>query len=161
MLASMPQTRKFMKGIKTAVKTDWKNLAHGNTRKYDFRSNEKQIIINGIKAGDVLCLTYTCHWRFLKENIGSVIQTSNMKDKYPLSLWIEGKPGVDNVAHYRGKYKVEEGVNMLNIYSPKWGCQYGTVKDKDSYVIIENVMANIGDKPLPYIDSDELKAVGG
>lgn len=150
-----------MKGIKTAVTTEWKNLAHGNTRKYDFRSGEGKIIINGIKPGDVLWLTYTCHWRFLKENEGSVIKTSNLRNTYPLGFWIKGKLCVDNVAHYRGKYKVEEGVNMLIIYSPKWDDQYGAVKDKDSYVIIENVMANIGDKPLPYIDSDELKADGG
>lgn len=150
-----------MKGIKTAVTTEWKNLAHGNTRKYDFRSGEKHIKINGIKPGDVLWLTYTCHWRFLEEDIGSVIQTHDLKNIYPLGLWTKGKPGVDNVYHYRGKYKVEEGVNMLDIYSPKWDNDYRVVKDKDSYVIIENVMANIGDKPLPYIDSDELKASGG
>lgn len=84
-----------------------------------------------------------------------------MENKYPLGFWIKGKPGVDNVAHFRNKYKVEEGVNMLRIYSPKWNGDYVVEKDKDSYVIIENVMANIGDKPLPYIDSDELKAAGG
>lgn len=150
-----------MKGIKTEVKTDWKNLAHGNTRKYDFRSGEKHIIINGIKPGDVLWLTYTCHWRFLKEDEGYVVQTFNMDNIYQPGLSAKGKPGVDNVAHYSGKYKVQEGVNMLDIYSPKWNSQYGAVKDKDSYVIIENVMANIGEKPLPYIDSDELKATWG
>ncbi len=150
-----------MKGIKTEVKTEWKNLAHGNTRKYDFRSGEKYIQIRGIKDGDTIQLSYTCHWRLEDEEIGSVIQCTNTKNEYPLGLWRKGKPGVDNVAHYKSSWKVQDNTERLNIYSPKWDLQYGAKKDKESYVIIENVMANVGDKPLPYIDSDELKATGG
>ena len=147
-----------MEGIKTAVKTDWKNLAHGNTRHYDFRIGEPNLTISGFKAGDILKLSMTVRWRFAVERIGSVVGCTNGSD-YPLALWLKGDDDKDNVARPLLTWTATKDTPLW-IYSAKWKGQYDTKKDENSYVIIENVMVS-KDKPLPYIDSDELKAAGG
>lgn len=149
-----------MKGVKTEVKTDWKNLAHGNTRHYDFRSGENAPYIEGFKEGDKLCLSCTLRWRLANEGArGAHIQTLNYMGEYPFRDWALGKSNEDNIAHVKMTWSAPAG-SVLQFYSPKWGKEYGAVKDKDSYIIIENLMVS-KDNYLPYIDSDELKAMGG
>lgn len=149
-----------MKGVKTEVKTDWKNLAHGNTRHYDFRSNESAPTIQGFEKGDKLCLSCTIRWRFAEENTsGAHIQTTNNKGSWPFVDVLQGKSNEDNIGYVTSK-DIAPSEDKLFVYSPKWKGDYKVEKDENSYVIIENLMVS-KDNFLPYIDSDELKATGG
>jgi hypothetical protein len=149
-----------MKGVKTEVKTDWKNLAHGNTRHYDFRSGGNTPYIQGFKKGDKLCLSCTIRWRFAEENsVGTHIQSTDYKGSYPFGDLLQGKSNEDNIG-YVTSTAIATSENALIIYSPKWKGEYGAVKDKDSYLILENLMVSKDDF-LPYVDSNELKAEEG
>ena len=151
-----------MEGIKTEVKTEWKNLAHGNTRHYDFRSGESAPTIQGFKKGDKLCLSCTIRWRFAEEGqMGMHIQTTTPNwDAYPLGdTTTQGKSNEDNIAHLKYYSIIDTGAT-LRVISPKWMGNYGAKKDENSYLILENLMVS-KDNFLPYIDSDELKAEGG
>ena len=142
------------------MKTEWKNLAHGNTRHYDFRSGGPAPTISGFKAGDTLKMSFTARWRFAAEDVGSVVQCTNRIGDYPLALWVRGDDDKDNVSRALLTWTATKDT-PLHIYSPKWRGDYiKTEKDENSYVIIENLMVS-KDNPLPYIDSDELKATGG
>lgn len=150
-----------MKGIKTEVKTDWKNLAHGNTRYYDFRNKKSRPFVSGFKVGDKLCASYTVRWRLADEGNkkGFHVQTSG-SNEWPFVDFEQGKSNEDNVAQVKTTHRVAHE-KQYEFYSPKLDLeQYGAKKDENSYVIIENIMVS-KDNFLPYIDSDELKATGG
>lgn len=144
-----------MKGIKTAVKMDWKNLMHGYTKNLSSEMPRGTTYATNLPTEGKLCLSYHAKWS------GSPL--------YPRTITAGG------FWHIAGKdYKETQGeadivwiadASMWNT-SESWQnipffIYTYPVETRNIAANFTNIMLNIGDKPLPYIDSDELKASGG
>lgn len=156
-----------MKGIKTEVKTDWKNYAHGNTRG-PFRIDKgENCEMTGLKKGDIVCFSYHVEWKGLDHNghYGRSIFQASGKYGY---AWIgfngQSTSGEEDVRvsftldnHYATNDPVTENdVAYFYMHGSDWGITVAP----DGYVKISNFMVSKGGF-LPYVDSDELKAMGG
>ena len=156
-----------MKGVKTEVKTEWKNLAHGDTRG-PFRIDKGECrATTGLKKGDRVCISYRVEWKGLDRNghYGRNIfqfyntygynwlgfdgqETSGGKD-VRVSFTLNNHYGTDNPV-------TENDACGFYMHGSDWGIKVAP----DGYVKISNFMVSKGEF-LPYIDSDELKAMGG
>lgn len=144
-----------MKGIKTEVKTDWKNLMHGQTKNL---SSEMPWGTTYASRADLptegkLCLSYHVKWSggwFLPRIINTtawVIAGKNIKDTQ----------GEEDIVWVRdvSNWKTSESHQQIPFFAYTDTPQSAAIN-----ATISNIMLNTGDKPLPYIDSDELKATG-
>lgn len=154
-----------MKGIKTAVKTDWKNYAHmliGSSRY--FRADKTiKIAKLDIATGEKFWISYHVKWKvksFKKGNSDWIFQNYQQWFIFGDLTSLEG--GKDVCVGPVVMYDTTQGddYNSQLIYSAFLN-NGTTVVGTDGYVEITNFMCSKGDKPLPYIDSDELKAAGG
>lgn len=156
-----------MKGIKTEVKTNWKNLAHGNTRG-PFRIDKGEYCtITGLKKGDSVCISYRVEWKGLNRNGHYRRDIFQFFDTYNFNwLGFDGQEtsGEKDVRvsfklgnHYGTDDPVTENdVSGFYMHGSDWGLTVAP----DGYVKISNFMVSKGEF-LPYVDSDELKAEGG
>ena len=156
-----------MKGIKTEVKTDWKNYAHGNTRG-PFRINKGEYCtITGLKKGDSICISYHVEWKGLDRNghYGeNIFQLSYIYGYNWIGFDGQSTSGEKDVRvcfkldnHYGTDDPVTEN-DVCGFYMH--GSDWGVTVAPDGYVKISNFMVSKGEF-LPYVDSDELKAMGG
>lgn len=145
-----------MKGIKTEVKTDWKNLMHGQTKNLSSKMPKGTTYASmaDLPTEGKLCLSYHVKWSggaFFPRIITAT------------AWWIAGKDNRDTQG--------EEDIVWI-ADSSLWNTSeshqqipfFIYTDDPESAAInatISNIMLNTGDKPLPYIDSDELKAMRG
>nr|DAR49980.1 MAG TPA: hypothetical protein [Caudoviricetes sp.] len=154
-----------MKGIKTAVKTDWKNYAHGNTRG---PIGVGDWYATGLKQGDVAYLSYHVEWKGVKGekafSTTGLFQFGPNYDYQWAGPYIESADGSLDVVskivlntHFGTSDPVAE-TDKCSIYMH--GEDWGISIEEGGYVKLTNIMLS-KDKPMPYIDSDELKAVGG
>lgn len=140
-----------MKGIKTAVKTDWKNLMHGQTKnlRSEMPRGTTYASATDLPTEGMLCLSYHAKWSggpFLPRII---VATG----------W--GIPGEDH-KETQGEADIAWIADAsLWITSESHQNIPFFIYNKATEASVTNIMLNIGDKPLPYIDSDELKASGG
>lgn len=138
-----------MKGIKTEVKTEWKNLMHGPTRqsdgedRYTLYAKREELPTEGN-----LCLAYHVKWSGGGFHPRIVTATD----------WrIAGR----DMADTEGEMDQVYVANYSNWNTSESMPKVGFFEGKNTKAEFTNVMLNTGDKPLPYIDSDELKATGG
>lgn len=158
-------TEKFMKGIKTAVKTDWKNYAHmltGNSRY--FRADKAIFVANlDIATGEKFWISYHIKWKvqsFKNGNSDWIFQNYNQWMVFGSLASLEGDKDVCVGPVVMYDTTIGGNTNSQLIYSA-FVNNKSTVIGTDGYVEITNFMCSKGDKPMPYIDSDELKAEGG
>lgn len=157
-----------MKGIKTAVKTDWKNYLHGNTREMFLPQQNFVVYATGLKKGDTAYLSYHAEWKGLKgKNAfknGGIFQTNDIYGYSWIGPYIETADGEKDVMikldinkHFDGVTDVvETDACGFYMHSNDWGISF----EDGGYMKLTNIMLS-KDKPMPYIDSDELKAEGG
>lgn len=134
-----------MKGVKTEVKTDWKNLAHGNKRESVLSLDG--IYVTGVTPGATLHVSY-----HMKSNMSANV----------IPVWDSGNWSMD----VHSISEAGETDMSYTILCQKTDVPYTTSKirfytNTGAKVVLSNFMANEGTKPLSYIDSDELKAMGG
>lgn len=157
-----------MKGIKTAVKTDWKNYLHGNTREMFLPQQNFSVYATGLKKGDTAYLSYHAEWKGLKGKKafknGAIFQMADIYDYSWIGPYIETADGEQDVTrkldidrHFGGKTDVvETDACGFYMHSDDSGISF----EEGGYMKLTNVMLS-KDTPMPYIDSDELKAEGG
>ena len=149
------------------MKTDWKNLAHGNTRG-PFRIDKgEHCTMTGLKKGDIVCISYRVEWKGLDRNGhsgSSIFQVSSIYGYAWIGFDGQSTSGEKDVRtsftldnHYETKVPVTENdVCGFYMHVSDWGVKVAP----DGYVKISNFMVSKGEF-LPYVDSDELKAMGG
>ena len=145
-----------MKGIKTEVQTEWKNLMHGQTKNL---SSEMPRGTTYASRADLptegkLCLSYHAKWSggpFCPRIITATNWIIAGKDNRDT----QGEEDIVWIAD-ASSWNTSESHQQIPFFvytdRPEARALNGT---------ISNIMLNTGDKPLPYIDSDELKATGG
>ena len=104
-------------------------------------------------------MSVTVRWRLADEGTGGILACDNFAGDYVLGIYASGDVDKDNVIRRTATWTATKD-NTLHVYSPKWMGQFGAKRDENSYIIIENLMVSKDDF-LPYIDSDELKEMGG
>lgn len=156
-----------MKGVKTEVKTDWKNYAHGNTRG-PFRIDKgERCTMTGLKKGDIVRISYHVEWKGVDRNghYGrSIFQTNGQYGYAEIGFNGQSTSGEEDIHvsftlynHYSTNDPVTENdVCDFYMHLSEWGIKVAP----DGYVKISNFMVSKGEF-LPYVDSDELKALGG
>ena len=149
------------------MKTDWENLAHGNTRG-PFRIDKGEYCtITGLKKGDSVCISYRVEWKGLDRNgddRSGIFQTSPEYGYTWIGFCGQETSGEKDVRvsfklgnHYGTDDPVTENdVSGFYMHGSDWGITVAP----DGYVKISNFMVSKGEF-LPYVDSDELKAMGG
>lgn len=159
--------KRTMKGVKTAVQTDWKNYAHGNTRG-PFRINKGEYCtITGLKKGDSVCISYRVEWKGLDRTgtmeqilfqlfgtygyigIGFDGQSTSGEKDVRVSFKLGNHYGTDDPV-------TENDVCGFYMHDSDWGVTVAP----NGYVKISNFMVSKGEF-RPYVDSDELKVMGG
>lgn len=130
------------------MKTEWKNLAHGNTREahnsyeiwldgnYDWDVNKNYVFSYHVKATTKIAIQAQYAngdwwWAMYKNDVKGLLE-ADVKYLIPGSHLKKGK--FDKTIIY-----------IVN----------------DTTQVITNFMCYPSDNPMPYIDSDELKAMGG
>ena len=140
-----------MKGIKTAVKTEWKNLMHGQTKNLssEMPTGTTYASRADLPTEGMLCLSYHAKWSggLLDPRI---ITATNWRIAGRDYKETQGEADIVWIADASMWNTSESHQNI-----PFFICHKATEAS------ITNIMLNIGDKPMPYIDSDELKASGG
>ncbi|MFW5600952.1 MAG: hypothetical protein ACOCOC_06940 [Prevotella sp.] len=151
-----------MKGIKTEVKTDWKNYAHMTNSRY-FRADKAwHLGYLDVSKGDTFFIS--CHIKWKVQKVGN--QFSFMGQ---MSVWnFFGNPDGKTEGEYdfispklTMSQEPSSSHNNQIIYSTFINGDSTAVIGEDGYIEVTNFMCSKGDKPLPYIDCDELKAMGG
>lgn len=151
-----------MKGIKTEVKTDWKNYAHMANSRY-FRADKAwNLGYLDVSKGDTFFIS--CHIKWKVQEVGN--QCAFMGQ---MSVWnFFGNPDGKTEGEYdyispKLTMSQEPSSSHYNqtIYSTFSNGDSTAVIGKDGYIEVTNFMCSKSDKPLPYIDCDELKAMGG
>lgn len=157
-----------MKGIKTAVKTDWKNYMHGNTREMFLPQQNFSVYATGLKKDDMAYLSYHAEWKGLKGEKAfkkrSIFQMDYIYDYALSGPYIETADGEKDVMikldinkHFGGVTDVVETDKCgFFMHSNDWGISF----EEGGYMKLTNIMLS-KNSPMPYIDSDELKAEGG
>ena len=138
------------------MKTEWKNLMHGQTKNL---SSEMPRGTTYASRADLptegkLCLSYHAKWSggpFCPRIITAtnwIIAGQDNRDT-------QGEEDIVWIAD-ASSWNTSESHQQIPFFvytdRPEARALNGT---------ISNIMLNTGDKPLPYIDSDELKATGG
>lgn len=158
-----------MKGIKTAVKTDWKNYAIGNSRG-PIRIDKRNVFFKGFAKGETFYLSYHVRWKGVDWGKWT---KKNCFQGCPDLAWVGAGPANE------GKSEGEQDVRVSSLIdNPDWTLIknpttaetllfiYTHISDggikvaDDGYIEITDIMVSKGCF-MPYIDSDELKAAGG
>ncbi len=145
-----------MKGIKTEVKTDWKNLMHGQTKNL---SSEMPMGTTYASWAELptegkLCLSYHAKWSGCPfyPRISTATHWSIAGKDIKDTQGEEDFVWIANTFYWKTS-EIQKQIPFF-VYT-------NTPQSAAINATISNIMLNTGDKPLPYIDSDELKATGG
>lgn len=138
------------------MKTDWKNLMHGQTKNL---SSEMPRGTTYASRADLptegkLCLSYHVKWSggaFYPR----IITASNWRIAGKDIKDTQGEEDVVWIAD-ASFWDTSESHQQIPFFIIKDHAGSAAIN-----ATISNIMLNTGDKPLPYIDSDELKATGG
>lgn len=148
---------KNMKGIKTEVKTDWKNLMHGQTKNLNSKMPKGTTYASraDLPTEGKLCLSYHVKWsggsfypRIIVADNVWLIAGKDIKDT-------QGEEDIVWIVN-ASQWKTSESHQQIPFF-----VFTGVPQSAAINATISNIMLNTGNKPLPYIDSDELKATGG
>ena len=160
-----------MKGVKTEVKTDWKNYFLGDSRG-PVRIDKTQVNFKGFNQGDMIFISYHVKWKGVNWgdfDRSACFQTNNYLSWHgvgPANGGAEsgemdvviGPWKADTADWTHADHKVTEN-DFLWFYSH---VADGRIKvADDGYIELTNIMIGKGDRVQPYIDSDKLKAMGG
>lgn len=160
-----------MIGVKTEVKTDWKNYVLGNSRG-PFRIDKGSVWFKGFNQGDMMFISYHVKWKgvdwggFTGIHCFQACNYLSYRDVGPANGGAEsgemdvvtGPWKADTADWTHSSHKVTENDSL---------CFYSHVADgrikvaDDGYIELTNIMIGKGDRVQPYIDSDKLKATGG
>mgnify|MGYP003222432663 CR=1 FL=1 len=160
-----------MKGIKTEVKTDWKNYVVGDSRG-PLRIDKGSVYFKGFNQGDMIFISYHVKWKGVdwgKWTNSVCFQANNYLSWYGVGpanggaesgeMDVVTGPWKSNTADWtHSNHKVTEN-DSLSFYSHV--ADGGIKVANDGYIELTNIMVGKGDRVQPYIDSDELKATGG
>ena len=163
-----------MEGIKTAVKTDWKNYVLGDSRG-PVRIDKQDVYFTGINQGDMIFISYHVKWKGVDWGTytgGTCIQCSYLLTYKPIGPDNGGaESGEMDVVIQPWKAETQSWIHAdhtvtekdtLRFYSHVLKGYGGVIKvASDGYIELTNIMIGKSDRVQPYIDSDELKATGG
>lgn len=144
------------------MKTDWKNYAHMTNSRY-FRTDKAwNLGYLDVSKGDTYFIS--CHIKWKVQEVGNQYAFIG---QYGVWNWF-GNPGGKTEGEYdyispklTMSQKPTGKDGNQRIYSPFINSDSTAVIGKDGYIEVTNFMCSKGDQPLPYIDCDELKAMGG
>ena len=159
-----------MKGVKTEVKTEWKNYALGDSRG-PVRIDKEDVYFKGFNQGDMIFISYHVKWKGV--DWGNFTGDNCFQASPHLGYsWVGfsnggAESGEKNVV--LGPWKVDTpdwtGYGKITETATAWFYSHvseGGIKvASDGYIELTNIMIGKGDIVQPYIDSDELKAMGG
>ena len=151
-----------MKGVKTEVKTEWKNYAHMTNSRY-FRADKAWYLgYLDVSKGDTFFIS--CHIKWKVQKVGNQFAFIG---QFGVWNWF-GNPDGKTEGEYEfisPKLTMSQESSSSHdnqiIYSTFTNGDSTAVIGEDGYIEVTNFMCSKGDKPLPYIDCDELKAMGG
>lgn len=140
-----------MIGIKTDIKTEWKNLMHGQTKDLSPKMPRDTTYASraDLPTEGKLCLSYHAKWSggpFYPRIISATGWRIAGKDYEDT----QGEADIVWIAD-ASMWNTSESHQNIPFFN----------MDRRTDSTITNIMLNVGDKPLPYIDSDELKAEWG
>lgn len=148
-----------MKGIKTAVKTDWKNYVHmANSRCLRPDKNWNLGYLD-LSKGDTYFVSFHVKWKV--QDIGGRTPFIGQYGVWNFFGAPDKTEGEMDYVSQKLTMSKEPAEDTLRIYSCIINYDSTVVIGNDGYIEITNFMCSKGDKPMPYIDSDELKAEGG
>lgn len=150
-----------MKGVKTEVKTDWKNYIFKDSRG-PFRIDKDTIWFGNFNQGDMIFMSYHVKWKGVDWGRWTdtyCFQACNVLGYAPVGFLNGGaESGETDVVIRPWKVKTTKETSCF-IYCHT---REGTIKvASDGYIEITNIMIGKGDRVQPYIDSDKAKAMGG
>lgn len=162
-----------MNGIKATIRTDWQNLAHGQTRGIILTKESPTatgVYFSGIKEGDTATITMHVEWRGVLSwgkwgGSASSLQIGLPYSYQGIGPKGSGESGEQDVVftgtfiHADGQPQIKE-TDKATFHYQHEGDGLIQLSD-DGFFKITRLMCSLGDAPLPYIDSDELKATGG
>lgn len=162
-----------MRGIKARIRTDWQNLAHGQTRGIILTKKSPTasgVYFTGIKEGDTATITMHVEWRGVLSWGKWGGSASSMQIGLPYSYQGigpkgSGESGEQDVV-FAGTFRHADGQPPIK-ETDKATFHYlhdgdGCIQlSDDGFFKITRLMCCLGDVSLPYIDSDELKTTGG
>ena len=162
-----------MNGIKATIRTDWQNLAHGQTRGIILTKESPTatgVYFSGIKEGDTATITMHVEWRGVLSwgkwgGSASSLQIGLPYSYQGIGPKGSGESGEQDVVftgtfiHADGHPQIKE-TDKATFHYQHEGDGLIQLSD-DGYFKITRLMCCLGEAPLPYIDSDELKATGG
>lgn len=162
-----------MNGIKATIRTDWQNLAHGQTRGIILTKENPTatgVYFSGIKEGDTATITMHVEWRGVLSwgkwgGSASSLQIGLPYSYQGIGPKGSGESGEQDVVftgtfiHADGQPQIKE-TDKATFHYQHEGDGLIQLSD-DGYFKITRLMCCLGEAPLPYIDSDELKATGG
>ena len=159
-----------MKGVKTEVKTEWKNYVLGDSRG-PFRIDKHDLTFSGFNEGDMIFISYHVKWKgvdWAGRTGAYCFQTwPNLSYAFvgPVNGGAESgemdvviAPWKAGTADWIGLSKKITETDTVGIYAH---ASEGLKVADDGYIELTNIMVGKGDRVQPYIDSDELKAMGG
>ena len=161
-----------MEGIKTAVKTEWKNYVLGDSRG-PVRIDKKRVYLSGFNQGDMIFISYHIKWKGVDWGTytnGNCIQCNDLLSWKPIGLDNGGaESGEMDVVIKPWKAITYDWVGADHKFTENDSLSFyshvlvgGGIKvASDGYIELTNIMVGKGDRVQPYIDSDELKAAGG
>ena len=159
-----------MKGIKTEVKTDWKNYFFGDSRG-PARIDKEKVYFKGFNEGDMIFISYHVKWKGVdwgKWTTPACFQADANLSYMPVGPANGGaESGEMDVVVGPWKAETADWTGAKKITETDWSGFYSHVEDgginvaSDGYIELTNIMVGKGDRVQPYIDSDELKAMGG
>lgn len=157
-----------MKGIKTAVKTEWKNYLHGNTREMSFPNDNLISKATGLKKGDIVYISFHAEWNGLKgDKAFNSLSLFQWGERYGYSMFYFVVKSSNGEQDFVRKFVLDKSFYGRKDIAETDSCGFymhsndrGISFEDGGYMKLTNVMLS-KDKPLPYIDSDELKASGG
>ena len=160
-----------MKGIKTEVKTDWKNYVLGDSRG-PVRIDKQDVYFKGFNQGDMIFISYHVKWKGVdwgKWANRACFQTCDYLSWHTIGPANGGtesgemdvviKPWKAETADYTHKQHTVTENDNLSFYSHV--ADKGIKVADDGYIELTNIMVGKGNIVQPYIDSDKLKATGG
>lgn len=159
-----------MKGIKTEVKTDWKNYVSGDSRG-PVRIDKKHVYFTGFNQGDMIFISYHVKWKGVDwggdTESGCFRLSANMSYHNADPANGGAESGEMDVVIAPWKAETADWTGLSKITETDGAYIYSHVDDgiikvaDDGYIELTNIMIGKGDRLQPYIDSDELKSMGG
>ena len=152
------------------MKTDWENYFSGDSRG-PVRMDKHNVYFYGFNEGDMIFISYHVKWKGVDWGIFTDTYCFQLSANMSYHAGGPANGGAERgeMDVVLGPWKVEtaDWTGLKKITETDGAYIYSHVSDgnikvaSDGYIELTNIMIGKGDRVQPYIDSDELKEMGG